>query len=224
MPIIVDKEKKRKHLISIAADVFTKRGYHATRMQEVADSAGVAKGTLYEYFVTKEDLFLAIYDSWISAYEESLNQRFTEAEDALQRTDAIRTSAVEFYTSHINHAPLLLEFWAHALRSEDDRFLKRVTSLRSELTQKGEEITREMVHAEFFTNVDARSFTLLESGISDGIFLAWAMSGGAFPLSKAYEFRQSLIGLGLLSNDARILLGEKLQHKLSEGFLNDENS
>lgn len=224
MPIIVDKEKKKKQLINVAADVFTKKGFHATRMQEIATSAGVAKGTLYEYFATKEDLFLAIYDSWICAYEESLNKRFSEAEDALERTDAIRISAVEFYTSHINHAPLLLEFWAHALRSDDERFLQRIRTLQNALVGYGEKITREMVDSEFFNNVEAHSFTLLESGISDGIFLVWAMTGGNFSLSRAYEFRQSLIGFGLLSNDARLLIGNKLQHKLSEGFLDEQNS
>ncbi|MFN5308356.1 MAG: TetR/AcrR family transcriptional regulator, partial [Candidatus Kapaibacterium sp.] len=66
MPIIVDKEKKKKYLITIATDVFSKKGFHATKMSEIAEAAGVAKGTLYEYFSTKEDLFLAIYDEWIT--------------------------------------------------------------------------------------------------------------------------------------------------------------
>ncbi|HRE57341.1 MAG TPA: TetR/AcrR family transcriptional regulator [Candidatus Kapabacteria bacterium] len=224
MPIIVDKEKKKKYLISVAADVFTKKGFHATKMSEIAEAAAVAKGTLYEYFATKEDLFLSIYDEWISEYEVTIVQRFNNAEDALERTDAIRTSAVDFYSSHRNHAPLILEFWAHALRSDDKRFLEKIQSLQYLLTTKGKNITEEMVHSGFFHPVDSQSFTLLESGISDGIFLSWVLNGGIFSLEKAYEFRQSLIGIGLLTEDARSLLGNKLNQKLSEGFLKDENS
>ena len=185
MPIIVDKEKKKKYLISIATDVFSKKGFHATKMSEIADAAGVAKGTLYEYFSTKEDLFLAIYDEWITEYEKTIVQRFTHAEDALERTDAIRTSAVDFYVSHRNHAPLILEFWAHALRSDDRRFLEKIKSLQNHLMTKGEYITQEMVQSGFFHAIDPQSFTLLESGISDGIFLSWVLNSGRFSLEKA---------------------------------------
>jgi len=223
MPIIVDKEKKKKHLISVAADVFTKKGFHSTKMSEIAEAAGVAKGTLYEYFATKEDLFLAIYDEWITEYEQNIIKRYNEAEDALERTNAIRTSAVDYYGTHRNHAPLLLEFWAHALRTDDKRFLEKIQSLQHHLTTKGENITQEMVNSGFFHPIDPQSFTLLESGISDGIFLAWIMNGGKFSLEKAYEFRQSLIGIGLLTNDARTLLGDKLHQKLSAGFLENDN-
>jgi len=224
MPIIVDKEKKKKYLIAIATDVFSKKGFHATKMSEIAEAAGVAKGTLYEYFSTKEDLFLAIYDEWITEYEKTIVQRFMQAEDALERTNAIRTSAIDFYASHRNHAPLILEFWAHALRSNDKRFLEKIKSLQNHLMTKGESITQEMVQSGFFHAIDPQSFTLLESGISDGIFLSWVLNGGRFSLEKAYEFRQSLIGIGLLTEDARSLLGNKLHQKLSEGFLEDEHS
>ncbi len=81
-----------------------------------------------------------------------------------------------------------------------------------------------MVQSGFFHAIDPQSFTLLESGISDGIFLSWVLNGGRFSLEKAYEFRQSLIGIGLLTEDARSLLGNKLHQKLSEGFLEDEHS
>ncbi len=206
-------------LLKAAAEVFSKKGFHATKMQEVADGASVAKGTLYEYFKTKEDLFLAVYDAWMTEFEETTRERFKTAEDALSRTDAIRDSAIEFYEKHAKQAPLLLEFWAHALRSEDNRFLKRVRSVRQMLTELGSSITQELVDGQFFENVDVESFTLLETGISDGIFLAWVLGGQAFPLEKAYVFRQSVIGLGLLKPDAREILQEKLQEKLEKGFL-----
>ncbi|HYF02625.1 MAG TPA: TetR/AcrR family transcriptional regulator [Patescibacteria group bacterium] len=219
MPIIVDKDAKRAMLLKAAAEVFSKKGFHATKMQEVADGAGVAKGTLYEYFKTKEDLFLAVYDAWMTEFEKTTRDRFQAADDALSRTNAIRDSAIEFYEKHAGQASLLLEFWAHALRSEDDRFLKRVQSVRQTLTEFGSSITQELVDKQFFESVDIESFTLLETGISDGIFLAWVLGGQNFPLEKAYVFRQSVIGLGLLKPDAREILAEKLGEKLQNGFL-----
>lgn len=219
MPAIVDKTAKRVRLVEAAAEVFARRGFHATKMQEVATAAGVAKGTLYEYFATKEDLFLSVYDAWMSEYEGTVQRRYDAAEDAVSRAEAVRESAVEFYTRRASQAPLLLEFWAHALRSDNPAFLERIRRMFGVLTGLGEDITRDLVAAGVFAPVEPRSVTLLEAGISDGIFLLWVISGQAFPLDVAYVFRQSLLGMGLLSDDGRTALTTHLREKLEAGFL-----
>ncbi len=218
MPAAVDKDAKRSEIVRYAADVFARTGYHETKMQDIATAADIGKGTIYEYFRTKEELFLAVYDAWMSDYESMIRQRVDAAEDALSKVDAIRDSAVEFYQSRAVQAPLLLEFWAHALRTDNPAFLERINKTRTFLRTLGAELTQQLVDAGWFVNIDAASFALLETGISDGIFLAWVLEGRAFPLEKAYTFRQSLIGLGMLTNDARAAFQERLGAKLGRGF------
>lgn len=218
MPAAVDKDAKRSEIVRYAADVFARTGYHETKMQDIATAADIGKGTIYEYFRTKEELFLAVYDAWMSEYESMIRQRVDAAEDALSKVDAIRDSAVEFYQSRAVQAPLLLEFWAHALRTDNPAFLERINKTRTFLRTLGAELTQQLVDAGWFVNIDAASFALLETGISDGIFLAWVLEGRSFPLEKAYTFRQSLIGLGMLTNDARAAFQERLGAKLGRGF------
>ncbi|HRK04402.1 MAG TPA: TetR/AcrR family transcriptional regulator [Chlorobiota bacterium] len=218
MPPIVDKSAKRADIIEHAAAVFSKTGYHATKMQDIATAAGIGKGTIYEYFRTKEELFLAVYDAWMTEYENVIRTRTAAAEDALSKVDAIRDSAVEFYTSRAEQAPLLLEFWAHALRTDNPAFLERVRRTRSFLKNLGASLTAELVNSGWFTEVDSISFSELETGISDGIFLSWVLDGRSFPLDKAYTFRQSVIGLGLLSNETRPILADRLAAKLKKGM------
>lgn len=218
MPAAVDKDAKRSEIVRYAADVFSRTGYHETKMQDIATAADIGKGTIYEYFRTKEELFLAVYDAWMSEYETMIRQRVDAAEDALSKVDAIRDSAVEFYQSRAVQAPLLLEFWAHALRTDNPAFLERINRTRTFLRTMGADLAQQLVDAGWFVNIDAASFALLETGISDGIFLAWVLEGRSFPLEKAYTFRQSLIGLGMLTNEARAALQERLGAKLSRGF------
>lgn len=218
MPAIVDRNAKRAEIVRHAADVFARGGYHATKIQDVATAADIGKGTIYEYFRTKEELFLAIYDAWMTELERTIRDRVDAAGDAMAKVDAIRDSAVEFYESRAAQAPLLLEFWAHALRTDNPAFLDRVRRMRSFLRDLGSGLTRELVQAGWFTDIDASAFAELETGISDGIFLAWLMNGRAFPLSKAFTFRQSVIGLGLLSPTGRAVIEEKLESKLKRGF------
>lgn len=215
----VSKDLRREQLLEAAARLFAQKGYHATRVAEIAEAAGIAKGTLYEYFPTKEELFYALLDSWLGQFESELLQRLQGSHDPLQQADVVREAAVLFYQRHASHAPIFLEFWAHALRSSDGRFLQRLRRFQHFLAELGQRLTRELIARGVFIPVDVPSLVQLEAGISDGIFLLWVLSGQSFSLERAYVFRQSVLGLGVLSDAARQWFREKLAQKLQEGFL-----
>jgi AcrR family transcriptional regulator len=59
-PKPVDKDRKRREIAAAAMDVFSRSGFEASSMRQVAEHAGVGKGTIYEYFRSKEDLVAAI--------------------------------------------------------------------------------------------------------------------------------------------------------------------
>jgi len=54
--------RKRAQILEAASRSFGARVYHRVNMDEIAQVAGVGKGTLYRYFPSKEDLYLAIVD------------------------------------------------------------------------------------------------------------------------------------------------------------------
>ena len=53
-------EAKRESIARAAAELFAARPYHEVRQEDIAERAGVGKGTLYVYFRSKEDLYLAL--------------------------------------------------------------------------------------------------------------------------------------------------------------------
>jgi AcrR family transcriptional regulator len=54
------KEERPAEIIAAALEVFAERGFAATRLDDIAERAGVTRGTLYLYFRSKEDLFKAM--------------------------------------------------------------------------------------------------------------------------------------------------------------------
>ena len=54
------KDARPEEIIAAALELFVERGYAATRLDDVAARAGVSKGTLYLYFMSKEELFKAV--------------------------------------------------------------------------------------------------------------------------------------------------------------------
>jgi AcrR family transcriptional regulator len=59
---IMKKELKKEEILRAAAKVFSSKGYHAARIQDVADVLGMQKGSLYYYIKTKEDLLSGLVE------------------------------------------------------------------------------------------------------------------------------------------------------------------
>src|SRR5580692_1194158 len=53
---------KRERILEAAVRVFAKKGFHATRVSEVAKAAGVADGTIYLYFKSKDQLLVSLFE------------------------------------------------------------------------------------------------------------------------------------------------------------------
>jgi AcrR family transcriptional regulator len=76
MPIALQKSKekqkddKRDRLLSAALELFETRGFDAVTVPEIAAKAGVAVGTVYRYFATKEALVNVLYRHWKTLYNE----------------------------------------------------------------------------------------------------------------------------------------------------------
>lgn len=69
MPKIVDRDAMRLRILEAAQGVFARDGVHAARMDAVAKAAGLAKGTLYLYFPSKEALTAALVRAHFAAAE-----------------------------------------------------------------------------------------------------------------------------------------------------------
>lgn len=213
------KDAKRERLIIAAVKVFAQKGFHATKMQDIADLADVGKGTLYEYFKTKDELFLAVYDKWMDDYEAAMSNAATAHLDPVHTADALIDTTIDFYEKHAAHAAILLEFWAHALRSDDSHFLERIREMKKKMADIGARVTQQLIRLKAFSEVDVYSFARLELGISDGIFLQWILDGQAYSLHDAYKFRQSVIGSGLMTTPFRKIMSPKTNKRLKEGYL-----
>jgi AcrR family transcriptional regulator len=82
------KDARPAELLAAALDVFVARGYAGTRLDDVAQRAGVSKGTLYLYFENKQELFKAVVrENLVRNIDDGLAEvrDWTGATDALLR-------------------------------------------------------------------------------------------------------------------------------------------
>ncbi len=67
------KESKRELITEAAIQVFSRKGYHHSKMEEIAMEAGIGKGTIYEYFPSKLQLLQDIMEQSYRLYDHTLD-------------------------------------------------------------------------------------------------------------------------------------------------------
>lgn len=77
------KTEIREKIVGAAIIAFSVHGYDRTRMDDIAETAKLSKGTLYLYFKNKEELFYAISENNIKELKEQLSVLFTKSEDLI---------------------------------------------------------------------------------------------------------------------------------------------
>jgi TetR/AcrR family transcriptional regulator, fatty acid metabolism regulator protein len=85
-------EDKRRHLLDAAVRVFARKGFHATRVGDIAEEAGVAHGLLYHYFKSKDQVLEAVFhENWsvLLARIASVEETEEPAADQLRHIAAI---------------------------------------------------------------------------------------------------------------------------------------
>jgi AcrR family transcriptional regulator len=80
-------DTRRLRLLSTAAEIFSKRGFRATSMKEIAAAVGMSKPTIYHYFRSKEELLVRLYSDVL---DESLDAARETVAAAPTPLDAIR--------------------------------------------------------------------------------------------------------------------------------------
>lgn len=95
---------RQKQIIEASIELFAKKGYHATSVQEIVDEANIAKGSFYNYFESKEDLILSMYDYYHALLTENMNKAIVE-DDA--KTSLINQLEV-YFNFIIEHKSLII--------------------------------------------------------------------------------------------------------------------
>jgi AcrR family transcriptional regulator len=103
------RQRRREEILDVAARVFAGHGYQDADMQEVADRLGVGKGTIYRYFPSKEELFLAAVDRGMRRLRAHVHACGDVASDPLERLGLSIRAYLAFFRDHPELAELLIQ-------------------------------------------------------------------------------------------------------------------
>ena len=140
------QERNRDELVTAAARVFARRGYHKATVEEIAAEAGFSTGAVYSNFAGKEELFLAIADRQVA-------DRIAEIEavaDAAEGQGDAGAEAADQFRAFLEADPdwplLFYEFWSLSVRNPElqGELAKRRDAIRDALADTLERIASQL--------------------------------------------------------------------------------
>ncbi len=102
-----DPQNTRERILDAALNIFSHKGYHDTRMDEIVDEASASKGAIYFHFPSKERLFIALVDQ----FADLLERRVTEAiqpETGMERVRLALETVIATFGKYRRPAKILL--------------------------------------------------------------------------------------------------------------------
>jgi len=189
-PKIINKESKRIEILMAAMQVFARKGVANSKMADIAEAAGIGKGTIYEYFTNKEDIFALAFQYFFQDMLVKIEQIMQQTDDPVEKLKIIiDVSLNEFIESSGDLAGLMMDFWAEGVRRKDEKILttmdiKRIyqgyRTLLSAVIQEG-------IEKGTFRQMDVLSLAAVLIAAFDGIFLQWIMEPGIIELRKVSQ-------------------------------------
>ncbi|MGW0481527.1 TetR/AcrR family transcriptional regulator [Nonomuraea sp. NPDC003214] len=111
-PKRVDHDARREEILAAAVRVFARKGFAATRIEDVAAEAGIAKGSVYLSFDSREAILEAAFAALDTAWQDILRQAREGGGDPLDRLAALVRSVVEVASREPELSRVLLDLWA----------------------------------------------------------------------------------------------------------------
>jgi TetR/AcrR family fatty acid metabolism transcriptional regulator len=174
---------KRERILRGAIKVFAQKGFHSCRVSEIARAAGVADGTIYLYFKSKDDILISLFEDRMDALCRAIERETSAVDgpsDRLQRIVDVQLGTVKEHRD-------LAEVVSINLR-QSNRFLKQFAAPRFNryLDLIAAVVADGQKRGAFRADVSPRVFACALFGALDGLILTWVLGrGGPERLARA---------------------------------------
>jgi len=186
---------KRERILDAAERVFAEHGFYTAKVADIARHAGVADGTIYLYFKSKDDLLISLFESRMERVCRDLTTAVAAVAGAPERLRAF----VRTYLEMVRQNPKVAEVLTIELR-QSSKFMKEYANPRfAELLKIVAQVVADgQAAGELDPSVPAPVAARMIFGILDELALAWLLGRGEkFDIVRAADWVGALILTGL---------------------------
>ena len=103
-----DPRSTRERILDAAMNIFSAKGFHDTKLDEIVSEASISKGSIYFHFPNKEKLFIALVDQFADLIERRAQEAIASETQGIRRVRAALEAVLETFGKYRRPAKLLL--------------------------------------------------------------------------------------------------------------------
>ncbi len=197
---IVDKEAKRREILLAAMHVVARHGIGNVKVTNIATAAGIGKGTLYEYFPSKEAIYGAIIREYLDRAEVVAARKMALANSPREKLAALLSAWLETTAEESgDFLRLFIDVWSEAIRQTSPAVAK-VFDMKSyfhEYRAFVASILQEAIDGGELRPIDTMVAASGLLAIFDGIMLQWLLDRDRVDVPKTIDTTLDIIWNGI---------------------------
>lgn len=191
------REQKKLNIITAAAKVFARKGFAGTVMADIAVEAKIGKGTLYEYFKSKDELFFSVFEWFAQGLTDGAKVGLKAMTgSAASKLEALTDSVLSAGSEMDDMFALFMEFWAASASAQNKtRFRDSFRDIYNQFRTVIADLIREGIErGDFDPEVDVQASAAVLVGIWDALLLQAWFEEDFDALDTARRFMPVMIG------------------------------
>ena len=138
----IQKENRREEILRVAMDLFSKKGFELTTVEDITRAAHVAKGTFYNFFAKKEDVLLYFLDIEISKSTDEIQRKIKRLSTISEKIELLIATYIKYIFPNKEFSAVLIKERVMNLGTGSNRnelgLMKQLAELFDEAKQSGE--------------------------------------------------------------------------------------
>ncbi|MCK4715591.1 MAG: TetR/AcrR family transcriptional regulator [Candidatus Marinimicrobia bacterium] len=197
-------EAKRRRIIAAAIQVFAHDGLSNGKIATIAEKAGIGKGTVYEYFGSKEDIFAAVFKDFFDQMIAGYTQLIDAPMDPVKKIELIFDYTYNYLDQLIETEQsqdwlIFLEIFLQGFRDEFKGIGKlSFSAVLREMYDIFKPIVEEGVQAGVFRQLDPDYVTFILFTSLDGLSIHYFLNRDHYETRKLKEITKEIFLNGLL--------------------------
>jgi AcrR family transcriptional regulator len=170
--------QRKLEILAVAERLFARKGFFKTSMAEIAREAEFSVGSLYQFFPSKDAVYVALMEDKFAEYLALVQREVAAVKTAMDQLDALIATKFGFFEKHRNFFRIYVTEWGVGECSVKGALGERISGLREAYLAL---LTRTMaagIRRRVFKKLDAREMAQLFDGMMNAIIHQWIASAG----------------------------------------------
>jgi len=187
------QEFRKSELLSAARTVFSRDGFHDATIDDIAREAGVAKGTVYLYFKSKQEIYLAALRDGVELLNEEMRAEAAIPGAAADRLRRLLTAKITFFDKHRD----FFQIFQNEMGNRVQKTMAECKDLYFEQARIVEEVLLDGIKEGSVQKINTRKTAFAVTDLTKGIVLQRVLGWSKTRLNDEVEFIFSLLWKGI---------------------------